>query len=116
MRVKWASLLPQLESSSGPQHPRAGPRPWCHVTPLVMPPEKLKHGWTMYKKDQASIWTAEVLVDRSHYQELSADEQKFLLHILAFFMTSVPMRPSSQLCRSGPITLSPMFVWPPDCH
>jgi ribonucleoside-diphosphate reductase subunit M2 len=48
--------------------------------------------WSMYKKAQASIWTAEGIdlrADHSQYQELSPDEQHFLSHLLLpFFVTT----------------------------
>jgi ribonucleotide reductase beta subunit family protein with ferritin-like domain len=46
----------------------------------------------MYKKAQASIWTAaeeiDLSADRSDFQGLSTDEQHFISHILTFFATA----------------------------
>lgn len=48
--------------------------------------------WNMYKRAEASFWTAEELdlaQDRSHWsQSLSEDERHFLKHVLAFFAAS----------------------------
>ena len=53
----------------------------------------IKHDdlWLMFKKAQASFWTAEE-VDLAHDQKdwdsLSKDEQFFIKHVLAFFAAS----------------------------
>ncbi len=47
--------------------------------------------WDMYKKHEASFWTAEEVdlsVDRADWQRLSADERHFISHVLAFFASS----------------------------
>jgi len=44
--------------------------------------------WEMYKKAEASFWTAEEVDlgdDLRHWEKLSADEKHFILHVLAFF-------------------------------
>ena len=47
--------------------------------------------WLMYKKAQASFWTAEE-IDLAHdyidYEKLTGDEQHFVKHVLAFFAAS----------------------------
>eukprot|EP00501_MAST-03F_sp_TOSAG23-6_P001751 GSMAST32.ASY1.ANO1.1828.1 assembled CDS len=47
--------------------------------------------WEMYKKAEASFWTAEELdlaSDTRDYEKLSSDERHFISHILAFFAAS----------------------------
>lgn len=54
----------------------------------VMFPLKYPEIWNMYKKQEASFWTAEE-VDLAHdlvdWNRLSKDEQHFIKHVLAFF-------------------------------
>nr|KJB11685.1 hypothetical protein B456_001G271500 [Gossypium raimondii] len=47
--------------------------------------------WEMYKKAEASFWTAEEVdlsSDLPHWQNLNADERHFISHVLAFFAAS----------------------------
>lgn len=47
--------------------------------------------WEMYKKAEASFWTAEEVDlsgDRRHWEQLSKDEKHFIKHVLAFFASS----------------------------
>eukprot|EP00877_Chromochloris_zofingiensis_P012450 jgi/Chrzof1/7459/Cz02g24230.t1 len=47
--------------------------------------------WEMYKKAEASFWTAEevdLTDDMRHWDKLNADEKHFITHILAFFAAS----------------------------
>lgn len=47
--------------------------------------------WQMYKKAEASFWTAEEIDlagDLKHYENLSLNERHFISHILAFFAAS----------------------------
>ncbi|XP_059490379.1 ribonucleoside-diphosphate reductase subunit M2 [Neocloeon triangulifer] len=47
--------------------------------------------WQMYKKAEASFWTAEEVdlsKDMKHWNSLTDDERKFISHILAFFAAS----------------------------
>jgi len=47
--------------------------------------------WEMYKKAEASFWTAEEVDlsdDMKHWQNLTDDERHFISHILAFFASS----------------------------
>eukprot|EP00183_Erythrolobus_madagascarensis_P004765 CAMPEP_0185853376 /NCGR_PEP_ID=MMETSP1354-20130828/18730_1 /TAXON_ID=708628 /ORGANISM="Erythrolobus madagascarensis, Strain CCMP3276" /LENGTH=377 /DNA_ID=CAMNT_0028554843 /DNA_START=85 /DNA_END=1218 /DNA_ORIENTATION=- len=47
--------------------------------------------WEMYKKHEASFWTAEEIdlsADLSHWRSLSSSEQHFVKHVLAFFASS----------------------------
>lgn len=44
--------------------------------------------WALYKKAEASFWTAEevdLTSDRQHWENLTPDERHFLGHVLAFF-------------------------------
>lgn len=47
--------------------------------------------WKMYKKAQASFWTAEEVdlgKDMADWHKMNAQEQEFIKHILAFFAAS----------------------------
>ncbi|KAL5717568.1 ribonucleoside-diphosphate reductase [Ranunculus cassubicifolius] len=47
--------------------------------------------WEMYKKAEASFWTAEEVdlsQDQRHWETLSTDEKHFITHVLAFFAAS----------------------------
>jgi len=47
--------------------------------------------WEMYKKAEGSFWTAEELdlsKDRTDWEKLTANEQHFIKHVLAFFAAS----------------------------
>lgn len=58
---------------------------------FVLFPIQHQRIWEMYKKHEASFWTAEE-IDLSHDQKdwdkLNTDEQHFLKHVLAFFAAS----------------------------
>lgn len=66
------------------------PRP-----PFFLPPwplnTLLRQVWQMYKKAEASFWTAEEL-DLAHdykdWESLTDDERHFVKHVLAFFAAS----------------------------
>jgi len=58
---------------------------------FVLFPIQHKAVWEMYKKHEASFWTAEEIdlsQDQKDWETLSDDEQHFLKHILAFFAAS----------------------------
>merc|ERR1719434_325959 len=64
---------------------RENPRRW------VMFPIRFPEIWEMYKKHEASFWTAEEIdlsSDNKDWERLSSDEQHFIKHILAFFAAS----------------------------
>jgi len=64
---------------------KENPRRW------VMFPIRFPEIWEMYKKHEASFWTAEEIdlsSDQKDWDGLSADEQHFIKHILAFFAAS----------------------------
>lgn len=66
--------------------------------PLLQNPNRfvifpIKHAkvWDMYKKAEASFWTAEELDlahDQRDWETLSANEKHFVSHVLAFFAAS----------------------------
>ncbi len=58
---------------------------------FVLFPIKHEEIWKMYKQHEASFWTAEEIdlnQDLSDWVKLSADEQHFIKHVLAFFAAS----------------------------
>lgn len=58
---------------------------------FVLYPIKYPAIWEMYKKAQASFWTAEEIdlgADQTDWETLSANEKHFISHILAFFAAS----------------------------
>ncbi|XP_078447227.1 ferritin/ribonucleotide reductase-like family protein [Wolffia australiana] len=73
---------------SVPEEPLLAPNP----DRFCMFPIKYPEIWEMYKKAEASFWTAEE-VDLSHdlqhwEHDLTADERHFITHVLAFFAAS----------------------------
>merc|ERR1719367_668945 len=64
---------------------KENPRRW------VMFPIQYAQIWEMYKKHEASFWTAEEIdlsQDGKDWEQLSAQEQHFVKHVLAFFAAS----------------------------
>lgn len=58
---------------------------------FVLFPIKYDAIWKMYKKHEASFWTAEEIdlgSDMKDWQRLNANEQHFIKHVLAFFAAS----------------------------
>lgn len=58
---------------------------------FVLLPIKYPKVWEMYKLHEASFWTAEEIdlsPDLKDWEKLSADEQHFIKHVLAFFAAS----------------------------
>jgi len=54
-------------------------------------PIKYPAVWEMYKKAEASFWTAEEVDlsdDMKHWEGLTKDEKHFITHVLAFFAAS----------------------------
>lgn len=54
-------------------------------------PIKYPEIWEMYKKAEASFWTAEEVdlsEDTQHWEALTGDEKHFITHVLAFFAAS----------------------------
>ncbi|PSR96769.1 Ribonucleoside-diphosphate reductase small chain like [Actinidia chinensis var. chinensis] len=71
-----------------PQEPLLAPNP----DRFCMFPIQYPQIWEMYKKAEASFWTAEEVdlsQDQRHWDEaLTADEKHFIKHVLAFFAAS----------------------------
>eukprot|EP01018_Ginkgo_biloba_P018907 Gb_41675 [translate_table: standard] len=58
---------------------------------FCMFPIKYPQIWEMYKKAEASFWTAEEVdlsQDNHHWEGLTSDEKHFISHVLAFFAAS----------------------------
>merc|ERR1712070_1039217 len=58
---------------------------------FVLFPIKHEALWNMYKKHEASFWTAEEIdlgPDRKDWETLSDGERHFISHVLAFFASS----------------------------
>lgn len=58
---------------------------------FVLLPIKFPAIWEMYKKSEASFWTAEEIDlsdDLKHWENLNSGEKHFISHILAFFAAS----------------------------
>ncbi|KDO74838.1 hypothetical protein CISIN_1g0189481mg, partial [Citrus sinensis] len=58
---------------------------------FCMFPIRYKQVWEMYKKAQASFWTAEEVdlsQDVQHWERLLDSEKHFISHVLAFFAAS----------------------------
>jgi len=58
---------------------------------FVLFPIKHPQVWEMYKKAEASFWTAEEIDlahDKNDWENLNADEKHFISHVLAFFAAS----------------------------
>jgi ribonucleoside-diphosphate reductase subunit M2 len=73
--------------------PRPVAEPLLEENPdrFCMFPIKYRDVWEMYKKAEASFWTAEEVdlsSDYAHWEKLTADEKHFVSHILAFFAGS----------------------------
>lgn len=58
---------------------------------FVLFPIKHREIWEMYKKAEASFWTAEEIdlsQDMTDWEKLTSDERHFIKHVLAFFAAS----------------------------
>ncbi len=58
---------------------------------FVVFPIKFPRVWEMYKKHEASFWTAEEIdlsSDQRDWDSLSDNERHFITHVLAFFAAS----------------------------
>ncbi|XP_061424950.1 ribonucleoside-diphosphate reductase subunit M2 B-like isoform X1 [Lethenteron reissneri] len=73
--------------------PRAQEEPLLRDNPrrFVIFPIEYPDIWQMYKKAEASFWTAEEVdlsKDQQHWEQLKPEEQHFISHVLAFFAAS----------------------------
>ncbi len=69
------------------------PEPLLEENPnrFVLFPIRHQRVWEMYKKAEASFWTAEevdLASDHNHWNSLTADEKHFIKSVLAFFAAS----------------------------
>ncbi len=109
---RWGFKLPQQEPASGPMpkeavekkqaeaakpvepsKPARLPEPLLESNPerFVLFPIKYPKVWEMYKKHEASFWTAEEIdlsQDQKDWEGMSKDEQHFIKFVLAFFAAS----------------------------
>lgn len=82
----------ELESKA-PTKPRIEEEPLLRENPrrFVVFPIEYHDIWQMYKKAEASFWTAEEVdlsKDIQHWEALKPDERHFISHVLAFFAAS----------------------------
>ena len=78
---------------SANRHPDDANEPLLKENPnrFVIFPIQYPRLWEMYKKAEASFWTAEEIDlanDMNDYEKLTADEKFFVTHVLAFFAAS----------------------------
>ncbi len=74
-------------------HPADANEPLLKENPnrFVIFPIQYPQLWEMYKKAEASFWTAEEIdlaLDMNDYEKLTDDEKHFVTHVLAFFAAS----------------------------
>ena len=74
-------------------HPADANEPLLKENPnrFVIFPIQYPRLWEMYKKAEASFWTAEEIdlaLDMNDYEKLTDDEKHFVTHVLAFFAAS----------------------------
>lgn len=84
--------LTQQESKESPK-PSVEDEPLLRENPrrFVIFPIEYHDIWQMYKKAEASFWTAEEVdlsKDIQHWEALKPDERHFISHVLAFFAAS----------------------------
>lgn len=82
----------ELESKA-PTNPSVEDEPLLRENPrrFVVFPIEYHDIWQMYKKAEASFWTAEEVdlsKDIQHWEALKPDERHFISHVLAFFAAS----------------------------
>lgn len=73
------------------QHDEDEPLLMSNPRRFVMFPIEYHDIWQMYKKAEASFWTAEEVdlsKDITHWESLKDDERHFISHVLAFFAAS----------------------------
>ncbi|KAL4192433.1 hypothetical protein AMTRI_Chr06g194210 [Amborella trichopoda] len=79
--------LPEEPMSALPEEPLLASNP----DRFCMFPIKYPQIWEMYKKAEASFWTAEEVdlsQDLQHWDSLTSEEKHFITHVLAFFAAS----------------------------
>jgi len=85
-------IKPELKEDKKPNH-HIEDEPLLRENPrrFVVFPIEYHDIWQMYKKAEASFWTAEEVdlsKDLSHWEQLKAEEKHFISHVLAFFAAS----------------------------
>uniref|UniRef100_A0A6I8S2C3 Ribonucleoside-diphosphate reductase subunit M2 n=1 Tax=Xenopus tropicalis TaxID=8364 RepID=A0A6I8S2C3_XENTR len=83
----------ETTKSKAPKDPRIQDEPLLKDNPhrFVIFPIQYHDIWQMYKKAEASFWTAEEVdlsKDLRHWESLKAEEKYFISHVLAFFAAS----------------------------
>jgi ribonucleoside-diphosphate reductase beta chain len=91
--TKLNSQAPTAEARKGMKVVAQHPEPMLleNKSRFVLFPIKHDAIWQMYKKAEASFWTAEEVDlggDLDHWRNLTDDERYFISHILAFFAAS----------------------------
>ena len=87
---------------------------------FVILPIKYPKIWEMYKKHEASFWTAEEIDlgdDMKHWENLNSGEKHFISHVLAFFAASdgiVNENLAINFMSDAQAARSPLFLWFPD--
>jgi ribonucleotide reductase beta subunit family protein with ferritin-like domain len=81
------------QSTSKPMYPDDAKEPLLmeNKQRFVLFPIKHPQVWEMYKKAEASFWTAEEIDlahDQNDWNNMTADERHFVSHVLAFFAAS----------------------------
>ena len=108
-----AQAQPATMSAQGKPHPIDATEPILQDNKqrFVLFPIKHPEVWKAYKKAEASFWTSEE-VDLAHdhvdFEKLTADEKRFVTHVLAFFAASdgivVRRRPFENSSASSKLT------------
>lgn len=88
---------------------------------FVLLPIQYKDIWQMYKKAEASFWTAEEVdlsKDKDDWAKLSDDERYFIKHVLAFFAASDGIVNENLVeCFSQEVQVpGKMFLWLPNSN
>jgi len=89
-RIPTSSLTPEVTAQLL-KHQQEEPMLMENKHRWVMFPLQYPEIWEMYKKHEASFWTAEEIdlaQDMRDWEGLNKDEQHFIKHVLAFFAAS----------------------------
>uniref|UniRef100_UPI00398F5DFD ribonucleoside-diphosphate reductase subunit M2 isoform X2 n=1 Tax=Pristiophorus japonicus TaxID=55135 RepID=UPI00398F5DFD len=89
-------MMPAVQAATDLKDPKAAKlqdEPLLRENPnrFVIFPIQYHDIWQMYKKAEASFWTAEEVdlsKDLAHWRSLKLDEKHFISHVLAFFAAS----------------------------
>ncbi|MEW5298205.1 MAG: hypothetical protein WDW36_001355 [Sanguina aurantia] len=91
--IKKQAMSEKSELFNSPKKSQRVAEPLTDVNPyrFCLFPIKYNAIWEMYKKAEASFWTAEEVDlsdDLKYWEKMSPDEKHFISHILAFFAAS----------------------------